>query len=208
MIGRPRVSPLVAAHRLAAVFGVSCGQVQTAGTEQAVTIRMSTGFPTGNFRPFSEALVKGYAQLMPDIRIQQIDTTRIAGQHSGARGRHHRHRTVAGRHRLHGLQRTAAPVGARDARDSRHRDTELLRGATARRSSLAYPLDGRTGRPPRGCRAPTAAAPRSSLRRCCEGISRQVTCMKWSRPCRRRIDAACRRASTRHSRCRAFRTKT
>ena len=31
---------------------------------------MSTGFPTGNFRPFSEALVKGYARLMPDVRIE------------------------------------------------------------------------------------------------------------------------------------------
>lgn len=52
----------------------ACGHVQTAGTEDPVTIRMSTGFRTGNFRPFSEALVKGYARLMPDVRIQSIDT--------------------------------------------------------------------------------------------------------------------------------------
>jgi TRAP transporter TAXI family solute receptor len=52
----------------------SCGGVQLASTEQPLTIRLSTGFPTGNFRPFSEALVKGYAQLMPDVRIEQVDT--------------------------------------------------------------------------------------------------------------------------------------
>jgi TRAP transporter TAXI family solute receptor len=56
-------------------FAVSCGRVQSAGTERPVTIRLSTGFATGNFRPFSEALVRGYAQLMPDVRIQQIDTS-------------------------------------------------------------------------------------------------------------------------------------
>ena len=57
------------------VSALSCGgRVQSAGTEQPVTIRLSTGFPTGNFRPFSEALVKGYARLMPDVRVQQVDT--------------------------------------------------------------------------------------------------------------------------------------
>ena len=55
-------------------FAEACGPVQSAGTEP-VTIRLSTGFATGNFRPFSEALVKGYAQLMPDVHIQQIDTS-------------------------------------------------------------------------------------------------------------------------------------
>ena len=53
------------------LLATSCGRVQSAGTEQPVTIRLSTGFPTGNFRPFSEALVKGYAQLMPDVRIER-----------------------------------------------------------------------------------------------------------------------------------------
>ena len=56
------------------VLTVSCGQVQSATTEKPVTIRMSTGFPTGNFRPFSEALVKGYARLMPDVRIEPVET--------------------------------------------------------------------------------------------------------------------------------------
>jgi len=74
MIKRPRVSPL-APIVVSLMFGVSCGQVQTAGTDQAVTVRLSTGFKSGNFRPFSEALAKGYAELMPDVRIQQVDTS-------------------------------------------------------------------------------------------------------------------------------------
>jgi TRAP transporter TAXI family solute receptor len=57
------------------VCALACGgRVQSAGTEPPLTIRLSTGFPTGNFRPFSEALVKGYARLMPDVRVQQVDT--------------------------------------------------------------------------------------------------------------------------------------
>jgi TRAP transporter TAXI family solute receptor len=66
-----RVAPILALL----TFGVSCAPVQTAGTNQPVTIRLSTGFRSGNFRPFSEALAKGYGQLMSDIRIQQIDTS-------------------------------------------------------------------------------------------------------------------------------------
>jgi hypothetical protein len=53
----------------------ACGRVESASVTPSATIRMSTGFVSGNFRPFSEALVKGYARLMPDIRIQQIDTS-------------------------------------------------------------------------------------------------------------------------------------
>ena len=87
MIRRPHVRPLVPLIA-SLVFGAACGRVESAGTEEVVTIRMSTGFATGNFRPFSEALVKGYAQLMPDVRIQQIDTTgsldNIQGLEDGA----------------------------------------------------------------------------------------------------------------------------
>jgi TRAP transporter TAXI family solute receptor len=68
-----RASLIVALVSLAGL-AVSCGGVPVAGTEPPLTIRLSTGFPTGNFRPFSEALVKGYARLMPDVRIQQVDT--------------------------------------------------------------------------------------------------------------------------------------
>jgi hypothetical protein len=70
------------------VLATSCGAVQSAGTNQPSTIRMSTGFPSGNFRPFSQALAKRYAQLMPDVRIQQIDTSgsldNIQGLEDGA----------------------------------------------------------------------------------------------------------------------------
>jgi uncharacterized protein len=87
MSARPYVSPLVPVIA-SLMFGAACGRVQSAGTEQIVTIRMSTGFATGNFRPFSEALIKGYEQLMPDVRIQQADTTgsldNIQGLEDGA----------------------------------------------------------------------------------------------------------------------------
>jgi uncharacterized protein len=75
----PALVPLIASL----VFGAACGRVQSAGTDQAATIKMSTGFPTGNFRPFSEALVKGYARLMPDIRIEQIETRGSLGNIQG-----------------------------------------------------------------------------------------------------------------------------
>jgi TRAP transporter TAXI family solute receptor len=38
------------------------------------TIRISSGSPTGNFLPFSTALAKGYARLMPDLRVDLVDT--------------------------------------------------------------------------------------------------------------------------------------
>ena len=58
----------------ALVCAAACGRVQTAAPEQPITIKLSTGFPTGNFRPFSEALVKGYARLMPDMHVKSVDT--------------------------------------------------------------------------------------------------------------------------------------
>lgn len=87
MIVRPHVAslaPIIASL----MFALSCGQVQSAATEQPVTIRLSTGFRSGNFRPFSEALAKGYGQLMPDVRIQHVDTSgsldNIQGLEDGA----------------------------------------------------------------------------------------------------------------------------
>lgn len=82
MIVRARV-PSIVAGVLSLAITASCGQVQSAGTETSATIRMSTGFPSGNFRPFSEALIKGYARLMPDIRIRQIDTRGSLGNIQG-----------------------------------------------------------------------------------------------------------------------------
>lgn len=74
---RQRGISLMAAA-ISAVLAISCGAVQSAGTDPPSTIstiRMSTGFATGNFRPFSEALITGYARLLPDVRIQQVDTS-------------------------------------------------------------------------------------------------------------------------------------
>jgi TRAP-type uncharacterized transport system substrate-binding protein len=69
------------AHRLpsitliALLSVVGCSRVQSATTAEPITIRLSTGFATGNFRPFSEALVKGYRELMPDVRVQAVETS-------------------------------------------------------------------------------------------------------------------------------------
>jgi uncharacterized protein len=65
------------------LFTVSCERVQSAGAEEPDTIKMSTGFSSGNFRPFSEALVRGYAQLMPDIRIELVETSGSVGNIQG-----------------------------------------------------------------------------------------------------------------------------
>ena len=71
-----RPSPIQAILAVATLLAAaSCGPVQSAADEAPVTVRMSTGFATGNFRPFSEALVKGYRELMPDVRVQPIDTS-------------------------------------------------------------------------------------------------------------------------------------
>ena len=68
-------------------LAVACGRVESAGTDDIVTVKLSTGSPTGNFRPFSEALARSYMGLMPDIRIQSIDTPgsvhNIAALHNG-----------------------------------------------------------------------------------------------------------------------------
>lgn len=62
----------------------SCQQSRAeAERQRPVTIRLSTGFRSGNFRPFSEALARGYGQLMPDVRIEQIDTSGSLGNIQG-----------------------------------------------------------------------------------------------------------------------------
>jgi uncharacterized protein len=58
----------------ALLLTVACGQVESAANSDPVVVRMSTGSPTGNFRPFSEALARSYARLMPDVRIQSVET--------------------------------------------------------------------------------------------------------------------------------------
>ena len=39
-----------------------------------MSVRLSTGSPTGNFRPFAQALVQAYAEILPDVHIALIDT--------------------------------------------------------------------------------------------------------------------------------------
>jgi TRAP transporter TAXI family solute receptor len=78
----PRAFRIVALVLMMA-SAASCGRVHSAATQEPVTVRFSTGFPTGNFRPFSEALVKGYGQLMPDVRIQQVETSGSLGNIAG-----------------------------------------------------------------------------------------------------------------------------
>ncbi len=78
----PRAASLLAVLLMVACV-TSCAPVQSATSDEPVTVRFSTGFPSGNFRPFSEALVKGYTQLMPDVRIQQIETRGSLGNIAG-----------------------------------------------------------------------------------------------------------------------------
>ena len=76
-------APSFLALLLLAAFVAGCAPVQSATSDEPVTVRFSTGFPTGNFRPFSEALVKGYSQLMPEVRIQQVETRGSLGNIAG-----------------------------------------------------------------------------------------------------------------------------
>jgi TRAP transporter TAXI family solute receptor len=52
----------------------ACERGRAEVARSAGTIRISTGAPAGSFRPLSEAMVKGYAQLMPDLRIEAVNT--------------------------------------------------------------------------------------------------------------------------------------
>lgn len=58
-----------------AVLGlVSCGGTHAEVAQPTVTLRISAGVPTGTFGPFSESLVRGYAELMPELRIEFVNT--------------------------------------------------------------------------------------------------------------------------------------
>lgn len=52
----------------------SCERSRAEVARQTSTIRVSAGVPTGTFGPFSEALVRGYNELMPELRIELVDT--------------------------------------------------------------------------------------------------------------------------------------
>ena len=63
--------PLVLLCLASAACGSAGGATPAASP---LTIRVSTGAQSGSFRPLSERLVKGYAQLMPDLRVEVVNT--------------------------------------------------------------------------------------------------------------------------------------
>lgn len=52
---------------------VSCDRPRAEVAQYSPTIRISAGVPTGTFGPFSDALVRGYAELLPDMGIELVD---------------------------------------------------------------------------------------------------------------------------------------
>ena len=52
---------------------VSCERSRAEKAGDVHTVRISAGVPTGTFGPFSEALARGYAQLLPDLRFEHVD---------------------------------------------------------------------------------------------------------------------------------------
>ena len=52
----------------------SCEQSRAEVAPHTGTIRISAGVPTGTFGPFSESLVQGYRELLPDLRFDLVDT--------------------------------------------------------------------------------------------------------------------------------------
>jgi hypothetical protein len=53
---------------------MSCEQGRAEVSGRPPTIRISAGVPTGTFGPFTDALVRGYAELLPELRIELVDT--------------------------------------------------------------------------------------------------------------------------------------
>lgn len=58
---------------LSVLWLVSCERGRAEVAHHPPIIRISAGVPTGTFGPFSDALVRGYAQLLPDVRIEFVD---------------------------------------------------------------------------------------------------------------------------------------
>ena len=67
----PQVTVLTLALSVPCLVACERGHAEVA--QKPPTIRISAGVPTGTFGPFSEALVRGYAQLLPDVRIELVD---------------------------------------------------------------------------------------------------------------------------------------
>ena len=71
LMGRLTLHALV----LSMLFCVASCERSRAQVQQASPIiRISAGVATGTFGPFSDALVHGYKQLLPDLRIELVDT--------------------------------------------------------------------------------------------------------------------------------------
>jgi TRAP transporter TAXI family solute receptor len=66
--------PLVVALVVWAPSLVSCSENRAEAVRPPAIIRISAGVSTGTFGPFSEALVQGYATLLPEMRIESVDT--------------------------------------------------------------------------------------------------------------------------------------
>ena len=63
---------------------------------------------TGTFGPFSDAVVQGYKQLLPDLRFELVDQPGSRPQSSSTGRRDGRSGPGAGRHRLYGVSRPSA----------------------------------------------------------------------------------------------------
>jgi hypothetical protein len=70
MIGLPLI-----AFMLSLPWLVSCDKRRAEVAQPVATIRISAGVQTGTFGPFSDALVRGYAELLPELRIEFVDDT-------------------------------------------------------------------------------------------------------------------------------------
>ena len=67
-----RVTPIALA--LSVLWLAACERGRADVGTKPTTIRISAGVPTGTFGPTSEALVRGYARLLPELRIELVDT--------------------------------------------------------------------------------------------------------------------------------------
>ena len=76
MIASASLHPLtVFALAVSAPWLLSCEQGRAEVARQPATIRISAGVPTGTFGPFSDALVRGYTELLPTLRFELVDAS-------------------------------------------------------------------------------------------------------------------------------------
>lgn len=79
---------MIVALAVSAPWLVSCEDSRAEAVRPSATIRVSAGVPTGTFGPFSDALVRGYAELLPALRFELVDASgsvrNLAALESGA----------------------------------------------------------------------------------------------------------------------------